>query len=196
MTIHEANEMYKVAIEGTSGSYQIIIYGVMVVVLVVSIIAHCIKNNKLKTWLKKWFMPTIITVTVSSGILLVYSINQDNEKIKKKIAEWEDKVEKETINVLPVKKIELEDYLITKDKEIKDGRKYILNKRKNPKIIEIIYLENGMKTRDTIEANIKKVKGLETPYIETQSLESNIPKDPDNIVYKKGFYNTVLYIPE
>jgi hypothetical protein len=188
MTIQEANKMYQVAVGEINNNYQLIFYTVLLVVLFAAIVIIFIKNKKIENW----FMLIAFIVLISNVIFFGYNV----KKIEKNIVEWEKRVIKETINTLPVEKIELLDYLITNDKEIEDGRAYILSENKNSKVIEIIYSENGIKTRDTIEANIKKVKGLETPYIKTQSLENNIPTDPNNTVYKKGFYNTTIYVPE
>ena len=101
-------------------------------------------------------------------------------KNEKKINKWKEKIRTEYINKLPLEKHEVVDYKTF-------GRSSDEDKMK----IEFIYLRAHIKTAETLTAAVKRIKGLETPYIEFQYLGEELIKE-----FKKGYYNPVLYIPE
>jgi hypothetical protein len=62
--------------------------------------------------------------------------------------------------------------------------------------IKFTYLNQNIKTIDTVVTTIKPVKDLKSPYLEYQYIETDLPQNAVKIIFKKGYHNPVLYIPE
>jgi hypothetical protein len=120
------------------------------------------------------------------GMIFVTIVAYQEYSVKpKEIAKWEVTVREEYVNKLPIEKIEVLDY-----KGI--GQKVNENQLK----IEFVYLNQNVLTMDTVVTTIKTVKGLKQPYLEYQYIEKNLPQTSNQVIFKEGYHDPVLYIPE
>jgi hypothetical protein len=56
--------------------------------------------------------------------------------------------------------------------------------------------ENGIIKERVIKTHVKVVKNLKQAYLEYQMLERNLTDNVGDVKFKKGYYNTTLYISE
>jgi uncharacterized membrane protein YvbJ len=125
-------------------------------------------------------------IAIFIGItVLAFVMYQEYSVKPKELVEWEETVREEYVNKLSIEKIEVLDY-----KGI--GQKINDNQLK----IEFTYLNQNIKTVDTVVATIKPIKNLKAPYLEYQYIEKNVPQNGEEIIFEKGYHNPILYIPE
>lgn len=178
MTIQEVIESYNII--NTSLPMILIIFGSMVFVFGLGVVDE-INDKKKISKLQKG----ILVVTFIGFSMIIFGLYQGTFENPKEIMKWKEIVRKEYVNKLPIEKIEVLDY-----KGI--GQKVNENQLK----IEFTYLNQNVLTMDTVVATIKTVKGLKQPYLEYQYIEKNLPQTSNEVIFKKGYHNPVLYIPE
>ena len=178
MTIQEAIESY----DAITSDLTILLILLGAILLGFGIInATSIENIKKpsKSEIGSLFITVIGFIMVTSCYYQEFAGNQ------KQLVEWEGTVRVEYVNKLPIEKIEVLDY-----KGI--GQKINDNQLK----IQFTYVNQNIETIDTAVATIKPVKDLKKPYLEYQYIEKNLPQNEEEIIFKKGYHNAILYIPE
>jgi hypothetical protein len=115
---------------------------------------------------------------------------------KSEMNELENKVEEQYIEKLPKEKMKVISYgnVDVTDLEIKNH--YFTQEESEILALKVRFNKNGIITEKIIKAQIEVVKGLKQAYLEYQVLEQDLTQSQNKIRFKKGYYNTTLYIPE
>jgi hypothetical protein len=133
----------------------------------------------------------IITIPIFVVGMIFFSNIYKNE-----MNELDNKVEEQYIEKLPEEKIDIISFgnIDIADIEIKNY--YFTQEEYEILTLKVKLEKNGIITEKIIKAQVEVVKDLKQTYLEYQILEQDLSRSKNKIHYKKGYYNTTLYIPE
>jgi hypothetical protein len=192
MTVNEVNQAYEKISYMSDNIPMIIIvmflFTIFITILIDLTLIYAIPKVYWKLKLSIFFKVIGVVFLLGASYSLVTSHFNNVEN-------WKEKTKEEYIEKLPFEKKEIVDYVIVESNTDTKDMEYFTQNIKYTNTVEIEYLKDGVKTKKTIEVIIRKSKSLKKPYIEYKNVEKNILKTEDSI-FKKGFYNTTLYIPE
>ena len=124
------------------------------------------------------------------GLLIVVSICQ------KEISELNYKVEDRYIEKLPKEEANVLSYGNVDVTDIEIKNHYFTRKDSEILALKVRLNKDGIISERIIKAQVKVVKDLKQAYLEYQILEQDLSDNVENVRFKKGYYNTTLYIPE
>jgi hypothetical protein len=201
MTINEINKSYEKIGFMNENLPMICIVLFMILAIIPLLIELIIVRTKLKDFWKNKLSGYIKIIGIIAFCVTSYNLIERNTN---DVEAWKENIKTEYIEKLPKEKIEIEDFFIVESQDKKNDLEYFTKNIEYTNIVEVIYLVDGIKTKKTLEVIIKKNVGLDKPYVEYRNLKTNLPlkmknnSNPlnKNYIFKKGNYNTILYIPE
>jgi hypothetical protein len=184
MTFKEAQDAYSVSN---------LVEGIIVVVLILMTIGlmYLIKMK----FFKATELNLLKSFVIALPLLMVEMIIVENI-FDKEQNELNNKIEAQYIEKLTKEKMEVKSFRNVDVTDIEIKNHYFTQEESEILALKVRLYKDGIIRERIIKTQVKVVKDLKQAYLEYQILEQDLSPSEVDVKFKKGYYNTTLFIPE
>jgi hypothetical protein len=132
---------------------------------------------------------------ISIPILIVWMVIIETI-YRKEVNELNNKIEEQYIEKLPKEKIDVKSFGNVDVTDIEIKNHYFTQEESEILALKVRLYKDGIIRERIIKTQVKVVKDLKQAYLEYQILEQDLSPSEVDVKFKKGYYNTTLFIPE
>jgi hypothetical protein len=146
------------------------------------------KDNMLLALILSFF------IVVATFIIPSLIIQKQSEE---KIEVWTDAIKKEHIEKLEREEVRIMYLTILKEDIINSDKEFHFDKYEDlVKNVRISYMKDGYPTEEIVKAIVVRKEGIMNDIFEFSTIETNLPSNNERIIFKKGYYNPIIYVAD